>query len=172
MEHKTGKVWKDYGGEGYDYHATVAVRDKQSGLQQEYYQRNAFDAGFTQSLKGIDSVYMGLDEDEWLDLHVTVTETWEPNQDSIEQKGVLRDEEGLDGREIEFVIWDVEHEKLEEGEEYVLHSVVTGEFDGDLYVSLNSATEVEHWDEDMQEFDQAARAYLKENGPVPTHVRM
>ncbi|QRV16017.1 hypothetical protein JMJ58_03720 [Haloterrigena salifodinae] len=172
MEHKTGKMWKDYGEDGYDYHATVAVRDEETGLQQAYYQRNIFDFGFSQTLKGIDTLYGVDEEDEWLDLHVTVDRTWEPDTDAIEQKGVLTDEEAMDHQEIEFVIWDKGQVTLEEGEEYVLHSVVTGEFDDSIYVSLNSATEVEHWDREMQEFDTAARAYLRENSPVPTHVRM
>ena len=168
IEMSVEKQWTTRGGEGTDHHAVVTVFN--DDYEVTYKMKNIFDFGFQMSQT--DSIAY-IEEDDWLDVRVEVQETWNEEQDSIAQKGVLKDLEGMDENEIEFVNWEKSDlPELEEGEEYVLEGVVVNEFDGDQYLSLNSATDVQRVTEEWREFDEQARAYARENSPIPTGVRM
>jgi replication factor A1 len=76
----------------------------------------------------------------WLDMEVEVLELWDYGSvDAIAQGGLLGDSSGY----IRFVTWaSSDLDALEEGQSYALKSVVTGEFDGNYTVKLNSETEI------------------------------
>ncbi len=85
--------------------------------------------------------------EEWLTVEVKVVDLWEPSSDSIAQTGLVGDETGT----VKFTAWaksDVP--TLEEGETYRLENVVTDEFQGRMSVKLNSSTEVENTDKDIE----------------------
>jgi len=89
--------------------------------------------------------------DEWVDLEVKVVELWDPTSDSVAQTGLVGDETGT----VKFTAWaksDVQ--ELEEGETYRLSNVVTDEFQGRMGVNLNSSTEVEEIDAEIEVGDQ------------------
>ncbi|AUX07676.1 replication protein A [Halalkaliarchaeum desulfuricum] len=94
-----------------------------------------------------------IEEDEqWVDLRVTVVDLWEPNSDSIAQVGLLGDESGT----IKFVAFetsDLEH--LEEGKAYALSNVVTDEYQGRYSVKLNRTTDITELDEEIEVGDDA-----------------
>lgn len=168
LEMNVEKQWTTNGGDGTDHHAVVTVTSGE--YEVTYKLRNMFDFGF--QISQADGISY-LDEDDWLDVRVEVRETWDEEQDSIAQKGVLKDLEGYDENKIEFVNWEkADLPDLEDGEEYVLEGVVVNEFDGDQYLSLNSATDVQKVTEDWREFEEAAREYVRANSPIPTGIRM
>lgn len=76
----------------------------------------------------------------WLDMEVEVRELWDYGSvDAIAQGGLLGDSSGY----IRFVTWaSSDLDELEEGQSYALESVVSGEFDGNYTVKLNSETEI------------------------------
>jgi len=89
--------------------------------------------------------------EEWLTVDVKVAELWEPSSDSIAQTGLVGDETGT----IKFTSWaksDVP--TLEEGATYRLQNVVTDEFQGRMSVKLNSSTEVEEIDAEIEVGEQ------------------
>ena len=85
--------------------------------------------------------------EEWLTVEVKVVELWEPSSDSIGQTGLVGDETGT----IKFTAWDKSDvPTLEEGETYHLENVVTDEFQGRMSIKLNSSTEVEEIDSEIE----------------------
>jgi replication factor A1 len=78
--------------------------------------------------------------DQWLDMEVKVLELWDYSSvDAIAQGGLLGDSSGY----IRFIAWSSSDlDALEEGQSYSLESVVSGEFDGNYTVKLNSETEI------------------------------
>ena len=76
----------------------------------------------------------------WLDMEVKVLELWDYGSvDAIAQGGLLGDSSGY----TRFVTWTSSNlDELEEGQSYALESVVTGEFEGNYTVKLNSETEI------------------------------
>ena len=85
--------------------------------------------------------------EEWLTIEVKVADLWEPSSDSIAQTGLVGDETGT----VKFTAWDKSDvPTLEEGETYRLENVVTDEFQGRMSVKLNSSTEVENTDKDIE----------------------
>ena len=85
--------------------------------------------------------------EEWLDLTVKVVDLWEPNADSIAQVGLLGDETGT----VKFTKWaKSELPELDEGAVYRLEGVVTDEYQGRFSVKLNSATDIEELDADLE----------------------
>jgi replication factor A1 len=76
----------------------------------------------------------------WLDMEVEVLELWDYSSvDTIAQGGLLGDSSGY----IRFITWaSSDLGALEEGQSYALESVVTGEFEGNYTVKLNSETEI------------------------------
>ncbi len=94
-----------------------------------------------------------IDEPEdWIDLTAKVVELWEPRSESVAQVGLLGDETGS----IKFTKWaKSDLPALEEGTVYDLRNVVTDEYQGRFSVKLNSTTEVEALDEDIEVGDDS-----------------
>jgi replication factor A1 len=85
--------------------------------------------------------------EEWLTVEVKVVELWEPSSESIAQTGLVGDETGT----VKFTSWaKSEVPTLEEGATYRLENVVTDEFQGRMSIKLNSSTEVEEIDADIE----------------------
>ncbi|OYR43413.1 MULTISPECIES: replication factor A [unclassified Halorubrum] len=94
-----------------------------------------------------------IDEDEqWVDLRVTLVDLWEPRSDSISQVGLLGDESGT----IKFVAFETSDlPELTEGQAYELSNVVTDEYEGSYSVKLNRTTQITEIDEEIEVGDNA-----------------
>ena len=94
-----------------------------------------------------------IDEDEqWVDLRVTLVDLWEPRSDSISQVGLLGDESGT----IKFVAFKTSDlPELTEGASYELSNVVTDEYEGSYSVKLNRTTQITEIDEEIEVGDNA-----------------
>ena len=94
-----------------------------------------------------------IDEDEqWVDLRVTLVDLWEPRSDSISQVGLLGDESGT----IKFVAFETSDlPELTEGQAYELSNVVTDEYEGSYSVKLNRTTQITEIDEEIEIGDNA-----------------
>jgi replication factor A1 len=94
-----------------------------------------------------------IDQDEqWVDLRVTVADLWEPRSDSISQVGLLGDESGT----VKFVAFETSDlPKLEEGKSYALGNVVTDEYEGRYSVKLNRTTSITELDKEVEVGDDA-----------------
>lgn len=94
-----------------------------------------------------------IDEDEqWVDLRVTLVDLWEPRSDSISQVGLLGDESGT----IKFVAFETSDlPELTEGASYELSNVVTDEYEGSYSVKLNRTTGITEIDEEIEVGDNA-----------------
>jgi replication factor A1 len=85
--------------------------------------------------------------DEWVDVTGKVVELWDADSDAIGQTGLIGDETGR----IKFTAWaKSDLETLEEGSVYHLRNVITDEYQGRSSVNLNSSTEIEQSDEDIE----------------------
>ena len=103
---------------------------------------------------GSESVLVNeIDEDEqWVDLRVTLVDLWEPRSDSISQVGLLGDESGT----IKFVAFETSDlPELTEGQAYELSNVVTDEYEGSYSVKLNRTTGITEIDEEIEVGDNA-----------------
>ena len=77
---------------------------------------------------------------QWTNLKAKVVQLWENTHESISQVGLLGDETGI----IKFTEWkNAELPELEQGESYLLRSVVVGEYNGRFQVQLNKNSSVE-----------------------------
>ena len=84
---------------------------------------------------------------KWANLKAKVIQIWENTHDSISQVGLLGDETGI----IKFTIWkNAELPELEQGDSYLLKSVVIGEYNGKYQVQFNKNSSVERLAEDIQ----------------------
>ncbi|HWR25664.1 MAG TPA: replication protein A [Methanosarcina sp.] len=84
---------------------------------------------------------------QWANLKVKVLQLWETTHDSISQVGLLGDETGI----IKFTEWkNAELPALEQGESYLLRSVVIGEYNDRFQVELNRKSSVEKLNEDVE----------------------
>jgi len=94
-----------------------------------------------------------IDEDEqWVDLRVTLVDLWEPRSDSISQVGLLGDESGT----IKFVAFETSDlPELTEGQSYELSNVVTDEYEGSYSVKLNRTTQITEIDDEIEVGDNA-----------------
>ena len=95
---------------------------------------------------------------QWANLKAKVVQLWENTHESISQVGLLGDETGI----IKFTAWkNAELPRLEQGESYLLRSVVVGEYNGRFQVQLNKNSSVEKLDEPIGvgggDFTPAAR---------------
>jgi len=91
-----------------------------------------------------------IDEDEqWVDLRVTLVDLWEPRSDSIAQVGLLGDESGT----IKFVAFETSDlPALSEGQSYALSN---DEYEGRYSVKLNRTTQITELDESIEVGDDA-----------------
>ena len=94
-----------------------------------------------------------IDQDEqWIDLQVTVADLWEPRSDAVAQVGLLGDESGT----TKFVAFETSDlPKLEEGTSYALGNVVTDEYEGSYSVKLNRTTSITELDETIEVGDDS-----------------
>jgi replication factor A1 len=84
---------------------------------------------------------------KWANLKAKVIQLWENNHESISQVGLLGDETGI----IKFTSWkNAELPDLDQGESYLLKSIVIGEFNGRFQVQLNKNSSIERLVEDIQ----------------------
>ena len=91
---------------------------------------------------------IGISENgQWANLKAKVIQLWENTHDSISQVGLLGDETGI----IKFTEWkNAELPKLEQGESYLIKSVVIGEYNGRFQVQLNKNSSIEKLAEDIE----------------------
>jgi len=94
-----------------------------------------------------------IDQDEqWVDLRVTVADLWEPRSDAVSQVGLLGDESGT----VKFVAFETSDlPLLEEGQSYALGNVVTDEYEGNYSVKLNRTTSITELDEEIEVGDDS-----------------
>ncbi|TSD08722.1 replication factor A [Haloglomus irregulare] len=94
-----------------------------------------------------DITLASVDQDEqWVDVTVKVVELWEPTHDSIDQVGLIGDESGR----LKFTKWaKAELLTLEEGRVYKLSNVITSEYKGRYSINLNSRSNIEAVDGDI-----------------------
>jgi replication factor A1 len=94
-----------------------------------------------------------IDQDEqWIDLRVTVADLWEPRSDAVAQVGLLGDESGT----TKFVAFETSDlPELEEGKSYALGNVVTDEYEGSYSVKLNRTTSITELDEQVEVGDDS-----------------
>lgn len=91
-------------------------------------------------------------DDVWVAVEVTVLQLWGDNPDSIRQAGLVGDETGR----IKFTSWESSDlDLLEEGKSYRLENVVTDSYQGRMSIQLNSSTDIEELDEDIEAEDNS-----------------
>jgi len=94
-----------------------------------------------------DVTLSSVDQDEqWVDVTVKVMELWDPTHDSIDQVGLIGDESGR----LKFTKWaKAELPALDEGSIYELSNVITSEYEGRYSINLNSRSNIEPVDGDI-----------------------
>ena len=94
-----------------------------------------------------DVTLSSVDQDEqWVDVTVKVMELWDPTHDSIDQVGLIGDESG----QLKFTKWaKAELPALDEGSIYELSNVITSEYEGRYSINLNSRSNIEPVDGDI-----------------------
>lgn len=106
---------------------------------------------------GADVVKVGeakeLGDEQWVSLQgVTAMDVGEHGSDAIGQQGRLGDDTGT----IRFIAWaKSEIDELEEGKTYNLDPVVTDEYQGTISLNINSVTEIEESDEEVEVNEEA-----------------
>jgi replication factor A1 len=84
---------------------------------------------------------------QWANLRAKVVQLWENTHESISQVGLLGDETGI----IKFTIWkNAELPLLEQGESYLLRSVVVGEYNDRFQVQVNKNSSIEKLSEPVE----------------------
>ncbi|WP_280537632.1 replication factor A [Halopenitus sp. POP-27] len=92
------------------------------------------------------------DDEQWVDLRVTVVDLWEPRSDAVAQVGLLGDESGT----IKFTAFETSDlPLLEEDQAYELSNVVSDEYEGRYSVKLNRTTSITGIDADIEVGDNA-----------------
>ncbi len=85
--------------------------------------------------------------EEWITVEVEVVDLWEPTSDAIGQVGLVGDETDT----VKFTAWaKSDLPELDEGETYRLENVVTDEYEGRMSIKLNSSTEIEEIDDEIE----------------------
>ncbi|WP_255152982.1 replication factor A [Halorarius halobius] len=85
-------------------------------------------------------------DEQWVDVTVKVVELWDPTHDSIDQVGLIGDESGR----LKFTKWTkAELPALEEGSVYEFSNVITSEYKGRYSINLNSRSNIELVDGDI-----------------------
>lgn len=176
-EESTWTVNKD---EGDDLYARSTVIDTETGIEFEGVERNAFDVGYQVYLW--DTVE-DQDVDEWVNVTGYVVSVENPDIDSIAQKFRLKLNmdaflfKNSDEHEAEYIdvtVWESTNvdTTVEKGDEIILTSVIVDEFNGDKYLSCNSASELSVVSQDYgEEVSEKVRVCLKHHGSLDTTVR-
>jgi hypothetical protein len=103
------------------------------------------------------------DDEQWVNLVVTVDELWDVDSAKVEQAGRVRDDTDV----IKFVSFDESTPTLKSGENYIIEDAVTSEFRDKHEVVLNSATTVNTLNEPVNESGATDEMVLDDdNGPA------
>lgn len=159
---------------GNDHRAKHIITDTQNNIQIGVTETNKFDFGYQVHIfSRLDFV----ETDDWVDIAAKVTKVKDPNTDSISQKFEI--ENPLNSRDdgtIDVVIWndDLHIDNLSEGDHLALSSVVGNTFDGDIYLSFNSNSEVAHFDteDELQTVKESMKQFVKSNNCITKQMRM
>lgn len=89
--------------------------------------------------------------DQFVTVEVQIADIWDNNTDVLSQVGLAQDDSGR----IKFKTWEKSHKPLlTEGQTYRLERVATDEFQGNMEISVNSETNVEMIEKEIEEPDQ------------------
>lgn len=104
---------------------------------------------------------------DWIDVKAKVVQLWDSNAESISQVGLLGDETG----QIKFISWKKSKlPLLEEGESYLIKTVVVDSWQGKLQLNLNRKTEIKKIEEEVEsessEMGGIIRGIVPESGLV------
>ena len=164
-------------GEGSCHSAEHLVTDTQNNVTVEVKERNAFDFGYSVHIfSKIDSI----EDDEWVDVAVEVTEVKDSDVDSIAQKFEVKNSlnsfpHSEDDDTIDVVIWNESQTiDVEDGDTLILSSVVGNTFDDEVYLSVNSNTEIAQFT-DIEELRKVAEdidSFVRANNSIRKGVRM
>lgn len=164
-------------GEGSSHRAKHLVTDTKINVTLGVTERNVFDFGYTVH---IFSKIESIEEDDWVDVAVEITEVKDPDVDSIAQKFEVKNAldvfpHGNDDGTIDVVVWDDSQTiDVEEGDTLIMSSVVANTFDGDVYLSVNSKTEIAQF-ADIEELRTVADdmdSFVRENSSLMKQIRM
>jgi replication factor A1 len=90
------------------------------------------------------------DPDQFVTVEVEVADIWDNDTDVLSQVGLVQDETGR----VKFKTWEKsEKPLLTEGQTYRLERVATDEYQGNMEISINSETNVEMIDKEMEDPD-------------------
>lgn len=114
--------------------------------------------------------------DDWKDVAVEVTEVKHPDVGSIAQKFTV--ENALDNEDdetIDIVIWDDSLTiDVEEGDALLLSSVVANTFDDEVYLTVNSNSEVARFSgvDELQKVADKIESFVRANNSISKEIRM
>lgn len=164
-------------GEGSTHQAKHLLTDTKIDVTLGVKERNVFDFGYTVHIfSNLDTV----EADDWVDVAVTVTELKDPDVDSIAQKFEVKNalnefpNDGDDGT-IDIVIWDNSLSlDVEQGDSLILSSVVGNEFDEEVYLTVNSNSEVAQFRdvEDLRSVADDVESFVRANNSIGKDIRM
>jgi replication factor A1 len=132
----------------------VPLDEARRSVENKYLEEAGMDRDALGGGGGNETMLVGdVDQDEqWIDVRVTVADLWEPRSDSISQVGLVGDESGT----IKFVSFTTsELPLLEEGQSYALSNVVTDEYQGNFSIKLNRTTDIRELDEEIEVGDDS-----------------
>ena len=170
-EIETKYVDTDGRGEGSCHSAEHIVTDTQNNVTVEVTERNAFDFGYTIHIfHDIEFI----DEDDWVDVAVEVTEVKDTDVDSIAQKFEVKHIDEYDSETIDVVIWNESQTiDVEEGDTLIMSSVVGNTFDGEVYLSVNSNSEISKFsDREIQNIENDIKSLVRANNSIRKGIRM
>lgn len=160
-------------GEGSAHTAKHLVTDTEIGVTVGVVEKNLHDFGY-----GV-SIFANLtmiEEDDWKDVAVEVTEVKHPDVGSIAQKFTV--ENALDNEDdetIDIVIWDDSLTiDVEEGDALLLSSVVANTFDDEVYLTVNSNSEVARFSgvDELQKVADKIESFVRANNSISKEIRM
>lgn len=164
-------------GEGSTHQAKHLVTDTKINVTLGVKERNVFDFGYTVHIfSNLDTI----EEDDWVDVAVEVTEVKDPEVDSIAQKFEVKNalnsfpNDGQDGT-IDIVVWDEEETiDVSEGDTLILSSVVGNTFDDEVYLTVNSNTEIAQFTDidDLRTVAEDIDSFVRANNSISKGIRM
>ena len=133
----------------------VPMDEARRSVRRHYLEEAGVDQDELQTRSGSDAATIAeiSQAEQWIDVTVRVVELWEPRSDSIDQVGLVGDPTGT----IKFTKWaKSDLPRLDEGKTYRLKNVVTDEYQGNFSIKLNSSTDIEPVDEEVEVGDNEA----------------
>lgn len=164
-------------GEGSTHQAKHLVTDTKINVTIGVKEGNLFDFGYRVHIfSNLDAI----EEDDWVDVGVEVTEVKDPEVDSIAQKFEVKNalnsypNDGQDGT-IDIVVWDNSQTiDVSEGDTLILSSVVGNTFDDEVYLTVNSNTEIAQFTDidDIQKVAEDIDSFVRANNSISKGIRM